>query len=66
MLAIQHVTLVWPPVRVQHADSLTILESFRGPKHPGKFLYLDPPYPDVGEKRYYCGGSAEMHNRLHF
>ena len=27
-------TLPLPSVRVQHADSLTILESFRGPKKP--------------------------------
>ena len=54
-----------PAVTVRHGDSMAILESFRGATQPGVCLYLDPPYPKVGERRYYCGGSAEMHARLH-
>ena len=54
-----------PRLEVQHGDSMDVLESFRGARQPGVCLYLDPPYPKIGERRYFCGGNTEMHERLH-
>jgi len=48
-----------PNVTIEQIDALELLRHLQ--PHEGTFVYLDPPYPRAGPRRYVHGGSQAWH-----